>query len=82
MKIETKTYIFLMFPLLIGIVLYFAILFHQQLGLTRNDYAENCNYQTYSLADLCTEAIAGGALHTEVVLVRTLRDNMLSAATE
>ena len=60
MKIETKMYIFLMFPLLIGVVLYFANLFHQQLALTQQDYADNCNNQTNSLADLCTEAIAGG----------------------
>ena len=60
MKIETKTYIFLMFPLLIGVVLYFASLFHQQLALTQQDFAENFNNQTNSLAELCTEAIAGG----------------------
>jgi hypothetical protein len=60
MKIETKTYIFLMFPLLIGVVLYFASIFHEQLSLTQHDFAENCNNQTNSLAALCTEAIAGG----------------------
>ena len=60
MKIETKTYILLIFPLLIGVVLYFASLFHKQFALTQHDYAENCNNQTNSLADLCTEALAGG----------------------
>ena len=60
MKIETKTYILLIFPLLIGVVLYFASLFHKQFALTQHEYAENCNNQTNSLADLCTEALAGG----------------------
>ena len=60
MKIETKTYILLIFPLLIGVVLYFASLFHKQFALIQHDYAENCNNQTNSLADLCTEALAGG----------------------
>ena len=60
MKIETKTYILLIFPFLIGVVLYFASLFHKQFALTQHDYAENFSNQTTSLADLCTEALAGG----------------------
>jgi hypothetical protein len=60
MKIETKTYILLIFPFLIGVVLYFASLFHKQFALTQHDFAENYNNQTTSLADLCTEALAGG----------------------
>jgi hypothetical protein len=60
MKTETKIGIVFFVLLLVGVFLFHAHLLKEQSGLIGERHYQSLKHQTVSLAELCTEAIAGG----------------------